>query len=689
MVVREGGLKRGPNRTDTYYDTVDIAHFLKEGKNQIGVLVWYFGKDGFSHNSSGKGALLFDCETPYFDILSNASWQGGILQAYQTCGVPFPNFRLSESSVLFDAQREIVDWYNNPHVALGECLEMAPAGASPWNALHPRPTPFWKDYGLKDYLAQEKTFDGKSYSIECKLPYDAQVTPYFKINAKAGKRIIIYTDNYAKFERGEATVRSEYITKDGIQEFESPAWMNGHKVFYTIPEGVEILNLKYRETGFDTDFSGKFASSDSLLVKYWNKAVRTLYVNMRDTYMDCPERERAQWTGDAVNESLQAYYALSPSAHMLSRKWLHEVVNWQKPNGQIFAPVPAGNWTKELSCQVLSTIGYYGLWSYYMHTGDKQTLVDLYDKVKKYLSIWKIEDNGLVKFRTGEWQWGDWGSNIDIVLIHNILYYHAIKGMYNVALVLNKTSDVEQYAKWMEKFKKAFNETYWNGSAYRHTDYKGASDDRVQALATVIGLADKDKYPEILNTLKKEFHASPYMEWYIIQALFDIGHPEYALERFRLRYEKDVNNDEFTTLPEIWNMQGTVNHAWSGGVLIVLAQSLCGVKPLEPGYKTFQIIPQPGNVKKASLSYTTVKGVIRTAYEKFANSLLLEAEVPKNTESVIGIENKYNQIKLNGKTVWKKGKYIESKDFISSKDNDDEHVKFRVKYGVWKFTAVK
>ena len=34
-VVREGGLKRGPNPEDTYYDEIDVGHWLHKGKNQV------------------------------------------------------------------------------------------------------------------------------------------------------------------------------------------------------------------------------------------------------------------------------------------------------------------------------------------------------------------------------------------------------------------------------------------------------------------------------------------------------------------------------------------------------------------------------------------------------------------------------------------------------------------------------
>ena len=63
LVVFEGGLKRGPERQACYYDEVDIAPYLKSGENMIAVLLWHFGKDGFSHNNSGKAGLLFEAKS--------------------------------------------------------------------------------------------------------------------------------------------------------------------------------------------------------------------------------------------------------------------------------------------------------------------------------------------------------------------------------------------------------------------------------------------------------------------------------------------------------------------------------------------------------------------------------------------------------------------------------------------------
>ena len=62
MVVFEGGLKRGPSPDAGYYDVIDIADYLKVGENQIRILLWHFGKDGFSHKDSGKSGLILNAE---------------------------------------------------------------------------------------------------------------------------------------------------------------------------------------------------------------------------------------------------------------------------------------------------------------------------------------------------------------------------------------------------------------------------------------------------------------------------------------------------------------------------------------------------------------------------------------------------------------------------------------------------
>lgn len=209
--------------------------------------------------------------------------------------------------------------------------------------------------------------------------------------------------------------------------------MNGHKVIYKVPSSVDVLDLKYRETGYNTTFAGSFVCDDPMLNTLWGKSQRTLHITMRDTYMDCPDRERSQWWGDVVNELGEAFYAMDERAHLLTRKGIRELMAWQRPDSTIYAPVPSGNYDSELPMQMLASVGYYGFWTYYMGTGDKNTIETVFPNVKKYIHVWKTDSEGLVIPRKGGWTWGDWGEDKDMALLFNLWYAIALDGYERMA----------------------------------------------------------------------------------------------------------------------------------------------------------------------------------------------------------------------------------------------------------------
>ena len=691
----EGSLKRGPNPSDSYVDEVDIAPYLKKGNNTIAVLLWYFGKEGFSHKNSGKAGLFFDCRWSGGSIASDDSWKCMLNEAYGSCSDPQPNFRLAESSISYDARKAVSDWmspdYNDSNMSQAE--EIGQEGSAPWGRLVPRPIPLWKDYGLKKFVSQEVRGD----TLICRLPYNAQFTPYIKVRSVSGRSIQLQTDNYVFYNGGDTGVRAEYITCDGVQEYESFGWLNGHNFYLIAPADVEILDVRFRETGYDTEFAGRFESSDSFLNDIWKKAARTLYITMRDTYMDCPDRERAQWTGDAVNEAHESYYALSVSSHALTRKWLYELIGWQKADGSVFAPAPAGNWDKELPSQSLASLGRTGLWTYYLYTGDKQILEDLYSGVERYLSLYEPDGAGNVKLRHGGWSWGDWGENCDMLLICNFWYYMALDAMHDMAVELGKTEDAQRYELRCNEFKKALNARFWNGTAYRDPSYTGRTDDRVQALAVVSGVASPEQYPSLMDQLRKERHASPYMEKYVYEAMMIMGYEEEALARNKDRFSKMVYYPgNFTTLFEGWGIGnegfggGTVNHAWSGGTLTVAAQYVCGVSPIRAGFQKFSVLPQPGDVSWASLSFPTVRGVIESSYEDKGNTFIQKVTVPEGTTAIIGVPYPDAQeVVINGKSVWAAGRYVTSGTIKAVPDYKASHLCFEVPAGRYVLKSIK
>jgi len=694
LAVYEGGLKRGPNPSDSYFDLVDITKYLQKGKNTFAFLTWYWGKDSFSHKSSGKAGLVVEINADGELWGTDRSWKAMLHPAYGNTDAPYPNFRLSEENVHFDARKDIEHWtspgYDDSNWS--NALEFGKPPVAPWNNLVKRPIPLWDVKGLKKYENDSqipKVSDGNP--ITAKLPKNISVSPYLKIKAPAGLTIDMRTDDYKG--GGEYNSRSEYVTKEGIQEFESLAYINGHSMIYMIPAGVEIIGLRYRETRYNTQFNGRFVCDDTLLNKLWSKCVTTLNLNMRDNFMDCPDRERAQWWGDVVILEGEVLHSCDRQAFSLIKKAIDNLVDWQKPDGALYSPVPSGSWDKELSGQMLSSIGEYGFWYYYQHTGDLETIRHAYPAVKRYLQLWKLGGNGLLIHRDGGWDWGDWGENIDRPVLDNALLYQALNAAIKMANVTGNQADIPYYQNMAKNIKDNYNRVFWTGTEYRSPGYDGITDDRGHGLAVLFGLAEPQQYPAIKKVFERSFNASPYMEKYILESLFKMDDATAALARMKTRYKKMVQSP-LSTLWEGWGIGtegyggGSYNHGWSGGPLTLLAEYVCGIKPLTPGFSRFQVLPQPGSLSSATESFETVSGTIRSSFLQSAHELIMKVTVPPKTSAMVGVPaNGVKQVTLNGIIVWKKGKYIAPAKHAS--EPLVGRIGFEVASGDWNFKATQ
>ena len=322
-VVFDGSVKRGPSENSCYYDSIDIAPYLQEGENTVCALVWYWDNEtSYSYNSSGQGGFLFEAINDDITILSDRSWKVKKHSAYGDSILFKPNYRLAEHSIYYDAREDLGDWINESYDASSweNATEYANGGEGAYGKLYPRGIPFFKDYGLKAYENSEeyenytvKNFFGEKITVD--VPYNAQLTPYLKIIAPEGKKIRMITENTPL-----GAVSTTYVTREGEQEFEALGWFNGEHISYYIPHGVTVVSLKYRETGYDSEFSGNFICDDEFMNTLWQKSLRTLYVNMRDNLMDCPDRERAQWWGDVTIEMNLLMYSMDSNSYLLYQK---------------------------------------------------------------------------------------------------------------------------------------------------------------------------------------------------------------------------------------------------------------------------------------------------------------------------------------------------------------------------------
>ncbi len=628
MVVFEGGVKRGPNPDDTYCDEVDLAPYLQPGENKLALLLYYFGKDGFSHHSTGIPSLFFESEV----ASSDSTWMCRRMDAYQTCDGLQPNWRLPESNIKFVAANDIPGWQTAPAEGFVAAEIIGKEGDGPWNKLVSRDIPQWKDFGVKEAEMQVR-----GDTVIGILPYNMQLTPVITVNDPVGgNTVMIQTDHI--MGGGEATVRAEYVTKAGDQTYESYGWMSGQQIHLIVPEGVEVRKICYRETGYASE-PVEFNSDNDFWNRFWKKGLNTLYVNMRDTYFDCPDRERALWWGDASILTGESFYMFDRDIDDLTVKCINQLCAFQRADSVLYSPEP-GIWTTELPSQSLAAVGKYGFWNCYFNTGRREIVEKTYPSVKKYLDIWQFDENGLPQYRQGGWDWGDWGFEIDCHLIEVSFYYLALEGARNMAELLGLPEDAASYTERMEKACNGFRGC-WTGTEYRAPGYEGDTDDRVQAMAVVCGFAEPDKYSAISAILHDKSYASSYMEKYVMDALFKMGEPEYAVERVQQKYGPMVYHPDHTTLFEGWLVGsgiyggGSTNHAWSGGPLISMCQLILGVNPTSAGWKTFSVAPNPVSIKEVDLVIPSAAGDIAYSYSDTDSEFTLRLSVPAGAEAFV------------------------------------------------------
>ena len=317
-----------------------------------------------------------------------------------------------------------------------------------------------KNYGLKPYVSMNHHLphsEATPWKLVCEMPYNCQFQPSIDLDGPAGKEVNFNSSNPLVLY---LTATESCTTQAGDHTYEAKNWISGEGAVYTIPAGVTVKSVRYRETGYDTSITGSFECNDEDYNILWRRAARTAYLCMRDHFYDCPDRERVGFWGDGTPELDQCFYIFDPKSHAICR----ELVKRQlEPD---FYPG-----------QHLEFLGEYGLWFYYMQTGDKQSLVDVYEPTKNFLlHTYKFGNKGT---------WFDWGNdNKDTSVIENCFMVIDLKTLKDIAVLANRQSDLPEIDKRLNQIRSTFDQKYWKGGYYQSIDVT-APDDRANAMAVL------------------------------------------------------------------------------------------------------------------------------------------------------------------------------------------------------------
>ena len=533
-----------------------------------------------------------------------------------------------------------------------------------------------KDYGLKNYVRVSKDLphsENAPWKLVCTMPYNCHFQPWIEVEAEAGQVIRFNSSNPLVLY---LTKTETCTTRAGTQQYEARNWVSGEGAIYTIPAGVTVKAVKYRETGYDTTFAGSFECNDNDYNILWKKAARTAYICMRDHFYDCPDRERVGFWGDGTPELNQCFYVFDSNSHQLAKEL---VLRKLEPK---FYPG-----------QHLEFLGDYGLWFYYLQTGDLESMRAIYEPTKTFL----FETYKFGNKRT----WFDWGKeNKDTAVTETCFYYNCLGTLKKMALATGHEADVPAIDQKLEEIRSTFDRQYWKGDYYMSSQVP-EPDDRANAMAVNSGLADRSKWAAIYeNVLTKKTYASCFFDRWVFEALCAMGKQEQALMRMQER-SRTMIPASFTTLWEHYDRwwasridafddASSLNHGWNPPALI-LSQTIAGVSPVAPGWSTYQVLPKEAFLTAVKVVVPSIKGNVTVDLQKTASEYSLALTSPADTTAIVGIPKgsftTLREIKVNDATIWN-GTYHGGVGGITWSGENTDYVKFKAAPGAWKFRGL-
>lgn len=552
--------------TRVYYSEFDITRFLIEGKNAIGCVLgngwyfvtyprWDFYKPDWMHHPKLILKLIIEYADGSTDeVVSDSTWKTA------KSAIVYNEDRRGE---IYDA-RLYVDGWNEPDFDDGEWNNaFICRGAG--GVFQKIDFPVIKVTNrFKAVRVSPNVYDiGRNISGWIRLKVSGERGTEVKIRYAE----VIGADGDIEPERlntiiGSDTHTDKYILSgNGVEEWAPRFAYHGFR-YAEITGDAEIIEAIGEVVHSDVKTIGEFECSDDMLNKIHNASVWSTITNIQGIITDCTQREQNGWTGDALlsaEQSLMNFDIVS-----VYKKWLVDICDTQRPNGQISCIAPTSGWGYNWGSgpawdSALILIPYY----IYKYTGDKSVLAKMWDNMALYMKfIESMSDKNEVCFGLGDWCAPEGAKLCPTVITDTAYFYVDNKVMAMCAKLLEKDDGV--YQRRAVEIKKSFRDKYIKNDFYLGNN--------TTAIACAI-------YQDLYNDDEKALAAKRLNELYIdngyhidcgilgikylYTALSEYGYAETA---YKLTTNPEYPSYAYwilngmTTLCETWDMSNSCNH---------------------------------------------------------------------------------------------------------------------------------
>lgn len=466
-------------------------------------------------------------------------------------------------------------------------------------------------------------------------------------------------------EHAKATV--EYILKGGGSEtYETTFSYFGFQFVEITSEGnlPEIIKLEGQVVHSANKLVGDFECSHDLINKMHHAAVWSQKSNMLGYPMDCPQRdERLGWLGDAQVTAEEAMYNFDMALFYKNFfRGLRDNQDEKTGDIPIISPRPyirddGVEWSSSFITMV---------WDFYRYYGDEEVLKENYTAMSRYMDfLYNISEDYIVP----QGWIGDWGSMVEgwqegePESVPTAYYFYNATILQKIARRLGKDQDAMAYEELAEKIRSVYNELYFNPETNNYND----GSQMANAFPLYLGLVDEDRKPKVLENLivdiveKNDTHLTTGVlgTKYLIEALSMSGRSDisWSLATQTTYPSWAEMMKRFNTMCEFWTLKQSHNHVMMGSIDAWFYKSLAGIQLTEhkPAYEEFIIKPHIAEgLNFAKASTETIKGIIKSSWEKSTSGFNMNVEIPFNCSALVYIPSEEhtdifeNDMKIEG-----------------------------------------
>ena len=449
------------------------------------------------------------------------------------------------------------------------------------------------------------------------------------------------TDNFA--------VDKYIFSGKGIECWKPEFVYHGFRYVYLTGMRREIREEEIAAYFIHTDLKriGNFKSSDEQMNWIYQAGIQSFLSNYVGFPTDCPHREKNGWTGDAVNSA--AYAVFNFDMRSAYQKWIEDIVDSQKENGQIPGIVPTCGWGYDWGSGPAWDSALFILpYELYLETGYSDVLEIAFPAMKKYLLYAKSKRlSGLVKYGLNDWCFPESISDIKIMdnCFSDSCYYYKMQEIASfTAKLLGKDDLSREYYQDAMLTKEAIIKTFICGDRVDN-DSQGAL-----ACALYYGLIEGEQAQEILQKLIRVVEQDNYTFRVgilgikaLLNALCEYGRVDVA---YKMLAQTDFPSYGFwrlqgaTTLWENWDGVKSHNHHMFGDVLNVMTRYIAGLQNSGIRYNECLVKPYffAENCSAMAETYIDDKRIF-VSWVKEKEELVLHYEIPVGVRATLKIEN--------------------------------------------------